>query len=56
MFYYFTVTTSWVEYLEIRQRNNLKLMELVEEMGLGFAFPSRTVYFGDQLDVNKTDQ
>ncbi|MBN1356137.1 mechanosensitive ion channel family protein [bacterium] len=49
--YYFTKTTVWKEYLEVRQRINLKFMQLVEEMNLEFAFPSQTLYFGDSLSV-----
>ncbi|MBN2288921.1 MAG: mechanosensitive ion channel family protein [Candidatus Glassbacteria bacterium] len=45
--YYFTVSTVWAEYLEVRERINLSIMEIVHELGLSFAFPSRTVYFGN---------
>jgi len=51
--YYFTKTTKWAEYLAIRQRINLEIMGLVEALGLSFAFPSRTVYFGDTLHTTK---
>jgi MscS family membrane protein len=42
--YYFTKTTVWAEFLEIRQDVNLKIMRLLESLGLEIAFPSRTVY------------
>lgn len=42
--YYFTQSTHWNEYLQIRQEVNMQIMELLEELGLEFAFPSRTVY------------
>lgn len=46
---YFTVTTEYPRSLEIRQRLNLELMRLVEEMGLQIAFPTRTVHLvGDR--------
>lgn len=46
---YFTVTTEYPRNLEIRQRLNLELMRLVEEMGLQIAFPTRTVHLvGDR--------
>lgn len=51
LIYYFTKTTRWAEYLEIRQRINLAIMRIVHEMGLSFAFPSRTIYFGDRLGI-----
>jgi MscS family membrane protein len=47
--YYFTQTTIWAEYLEIRQRVNLEIMKLVQEMGLSFAFPSQSVYFSNKF-------
>ncbi|MBW7996117.1 MAG: mechanosensitive ion channel family protein [Candidatus Glassbacteria bacterium] len=50
--YYFTSSTVWAEYLEVRQRINLAIMELVEELGLSFAFPSRTLYFGNRLELS----
>lgn len=50
--YYFTSSTAWAEHLEVRQRINLAIMGLVDELGLAFAFPSRTLYFGDQLEIN----
>jgi len=47
--YYFTATTVWAEYMEIRQDINLKIMKIVEELGLAFAFPSQSVYFENPL-------
>ncbi len=42
--YCFTKTTDWTRHLAIRQELNLALMDLVEEMGLSVAFPTRTVH------------
>jgi len=42
--YYFTRTTEWARYLQVRQEINLAIMRLVEESGLSIAFPTRTVY------------
>ena len=44
MVYCFTVTTVWGEYLDARQDVHLKIMEILEGMGLEIAFPSRTLY------------
>lgn len=44
MIYCFTTTTVWGEYLDARQDLSLKIMDILEEMGLEIAFPSRTVY------------
>jgi len=45
--YYFTNSTVWAEYLQVREKINLSIMEIVEDLGLSFAFPSRTLYFGN---------
>lgn len=45
--YYFTKSTVWAEYLDVRERINLKIMKAVESLDLSFAFPSTTIYFGE---------
>jgi len=42
--YFFTKTTNWGEYMEVRERINLELMEIVEKNGAAFAFPSQSLY------------
>lgn len=42
--YYFSSNKIWGEYLQVRQEINLKIMELLESLGLEFAFPTRTVH------------
>ncbi len=49
--YYFTTVTAWKDYMHIRQEVNIGIMKIVEELGLSFAFPSKTVYFGDDLQI-----
>ena len=44
--YYFTKTTVWKEYLQTRERINIKFMKAVSDQGLSFAFPSQTIYMG----------
>ncbi len=44
MLYCFTKTTDWGEWLQIKEELALKIKEIVEQAGTGFAFPSRTVY------------
>ncbi len=44
MVYCFTTTTVWGEYLDAREDVCLKIMDIVEELGLEIAFPSTTVY------------
>ena len=47
MVYCFTRTTVWSEYLDARQDVCLKIMDLLEDLGLEIAFPSRTLYLHD---------
>ena len=42
--YYFSKSKVWEEYLQVRQEVNLQIMELLESLGLAFAFPTRTLH------------
>jgi MscS family membrane protein len=42
--YYFTSTTKWLEYMDVRQRINIKIAKLVAAHGSSIAFPTRTLY------------
>ncbi len=42
--YYFSKTTVWDEHLAVREKMNLSIMRIVEEMGLEIAYPTQTVY------------
>ncbi len=53
--YYFTTVTAWKDYMHIRQEMNIGIMNIVHELGLSFAFPSQTVYFGDDLNVKSSN-
>ena len=44
MIYCFTSSTIWNEYLEAREDVCLKIMEILETLGMEIAFPSRSVY------------
>jgi len=48
MVYCFTTTTVWGEYLDARQDVLLKIMDILENLGLEIAFPSRTVYLHNE--------
>ena len=48
LIYCFTHTTKWTEWLQHKEEFALKLIEIVEAAGTGFAFPSRTVYMLQQ--------
>lgn len=42
--YYFTNTTKWLEYMDVRQRINTKIALAVKARGSSVAFPTRTLY------------
>jgi MscS family membrane protein len=44
MLYCFTRTIFWGQWLEIKEKLALKIKEIVEDAGAGFAFPSRSIY------------
>jgi len=45
--YCFTKTIDWAESLAIREEFNLKIMQLLEELGVEIAFPSQTIYLNE---------
>lgn len=47
--YYFTKTVKWLEYMEVRQRINVKIARLVDEHGSSVAFPTRTLYLEGEV-------
>jgi len=49
--YCFTVTTDWTKHLAVRQDVNLKIMSLVEGLGMGIAYPTRTVHLVDENEL-----
>ncbi|WP_419769350.1 MAG: mechanosensitive ion channel family protein [Candidatus Marinarcus sp.] len=42
--YFFTNTTQWGEYMQVREDVNLKVMQIVQNNGAAFAFPSQSIY------------
>jgi len=46
--YYFSKSKDWGTYLQVRQEINMQIMQLLESLGLEFAFPSRTLYIEHQ--------
>ena len=50
--YCFTSTNDWEEFLKIKEQLALKIKQEVEKIGLGFAFPSQSVYIEK---LNKED-
>jgi len=50
--YYFSSSKVWEDYLQLRQEINLQIMELLEELGLEFAFPTRTLHIESAADIS----
>jgi MscS family membrane protein len=52
----YILTPQWLEYREVREDINLRVMDIVKEAGTGFAFPSQTAYVGRDtgLDEGRT--
>lgn len=52
----YVMTHKWGEFLSIREDVLLRIMDIVEQSGTGFAFPSQTLYFARDggLDGGKT--
>ncbi len=42
--YFFTTTTNWGKFLEVREDINFKIMGIIEKNGASFAFPSQSIY------------
>ncbi len=49
---FYTKTTVWSDFRAIKEEINYKIMEIVEEEGVSFAFPSRSVYFENKLETD----
>ena len=51
-------TTKWPEFLSVREDVFLQVMDIVNESGTGFAFPSQTLYLGRDsgLDPKRTEK
>lgn len=47
--YYFTKTTAWLDYMDVRQRINGKIMNVVTANGSSVAFPTRTLHLEGEL-------
>lgn len=53
--YFFTHTTVWKEFLQVKEDINFKIMEILEEEGVSVAFPSRSLYFENPLDLPRRE-
>ncbi|WP_240375021.1 mechanosensitive ion channel family protein [Bacillus piscicola] len=48
--YFFTKTTAWVEWTEVKQEMNLEIMRILEEESAEIAYPSQALYVEKQPD------
>ena len=53
VFAYFT-TVDWNEFMSLREELLLRIIDLVEASGTGFAFPSQTLYLGSDAGLDET--
>ena len=49
--YCFTASTDWTKHLSVKQDVNLRIMELVEEMGMSIAFPTQTLHLVEEKEA-----
>jgi len=54
LLYCFTKTTDWGEWLEIKEVLSYQVKEIVESAGVGFAFPSQSIYL-EKNSANETE-
>lgn len=52
--YFFTKTTNWQKFLEVQEDTNLKIMNILKELGISLAYPSRSIYI-ENYELPKTD-
>ncbi len=46
--YYFTATTNWGEFMQIREDTYFKIMQIVESHNAQFAFPTQTIHINNE--------
>ncbi|MFB4158530.1 mechanosensitive ion channel family protein [Geomicrobium sp. JSM 1781026] len=51
MFYLFTNTTNWEEWLKVKEQLNLRILEILREENVDFAMPSQDLYINDELHL-----
>jgi len=50
----YTYAKNWNDFLAIQEDINLRMAEVIEESGSGFAFPSQTVYLSKDKGLSQT--
>lgn len=49
-FYFFTNTTNWGQYLQVKEDINFKIMEILEEEKISVALPGRSIYLNTPVE------
>ncbi len=49
--YFFTKTTNWQKYLEVREDVLIKIIEILNSLEIEIAFPSQSVYFETPISI-----
>ncbi len=44
LLYFFTITTNWGEFLQVKEDVNFKIMEILESEGISLALPRRSIH------------
>lgn len=47
LFYFFTKTTVWKQYLTVQERINFKIIDILDKYSIKLAFPTHTIYMED---------
>ena len=53
--YFFTNTTTWGDFLKVKQDANFKIMRILEEEQVSFAFPTQTLHL-EKTSSNKEEE
>lgn len=54
LLYFFTKTTMYDEYLNVKQDINLRIIEVLERHGIEIAFPTQQIYVAEHIKENKS--
>lgn len=54
--YFFTKTTNWGEYLQVKQAINFEILNILEESGVELAYPSRKLYVRSEDESGLVDR
>ena len=50
--YFFTKTTAWLDFLEVKEEINYKIMDILDNEGVSLAVPNRKLYVDSKTEGN----